>query len=134
MSEHDRSVTFRYTGSTPGADSNTYNLFSSVVAFPGANMAQNHGLKRLFITVDNPQSGTAKFYRSIDAQNGVARGTNWVQVGGDFAATASSTDVFTLDVMIDGFPDFKVDWVNGGSAQTGWTVTIALDGGRAAAV
>lgn len=134
MSTHDHSVTFKYTGSTPGADSNTYNIFSSVTAFPGANMAAMYGLKRLFITIDNPQSGTAKLYRSIDAQNGVARGTNWVQVGGDFAATASATDVFTLDAMIEGFPDFKVDWVNGGSAQTGWTVTIALDGSRAAAV
>lgn len=121
-------VTFKYAGSTPGADSNTYNLFSSVVAFNGANMAQNHGLKRIFVTVDNPQSGTLKFYRSND------RGVNWVQVGGDQAMTASATDVSTWDAIILGFPDFKVDWVNGGSAQTGWTVTISLDGGRAASV
>lgn len=124
----------RYVGATPGADSSTYPIFSSVTAFPGANMATDLGYKRLFITIDNPQAGTAKFYRSIDAGNGVARGTNWVQVGGDFAATASATDVFTLDVAILGFQDFKVDWVNGGAAQTGWTVTIALDDGRAASV
>lgn len=121
------SVSFRYTGSTPGADSNTYNLFSSVVAFTGQSMAQNNGLKRLFVTVDNPQSGTLKFYRSAD------RGV-WVQVGGDFAATSSATDVTTFDGLIEGFYDFKLDWVNGGSAQTGWTVTIALTGERAAAV
>lgn len=131
---HDHAVTFKYTGSTPGADSNTYPIFSSVTAFPGANMAQNEGLKRIFITIDNPQSGTLKFYRSVDSNNGVARGTNWVQVGGDQAATASATDVFTWDAVILGFPDFKVDWVNGGSAQTGWTVTISLDSGRAATV
>lgn len=120
------SVVFKYSGSTPGADANTYNLFSSVVAFMGANMAQQNGLKRLFVTIDNPQSGTLKFYRSND------RGTTWVQVGGDQAATASATDVFTFDAIILGFPDFKVDWVNGGAAQTGWTVTISLDSGRAA--
>ena len=131
---HDHAVTFKYTGSTPGADSNTYPIFSSVTAFPGANMAQNEGLKRLFITIDNPQSGTLKFYRSVDSNNGVARGTNWVQVGGDFASTSSATDVFTADLVILGFPDFKADWVNGGTAQTGWTVTIALDDGRAATV
>jgi len=122
------SVNFRYTGSVPGADSNTYNIFSSVVAFTGASMAQNNGLKRLFVTIDNPQSATLKFYRSND------RGTNWVQVGGDFAITASATDVSTFDGLIEGFPDFKLDLVNGGSAQTGMTVTIALTGERAAAV
>lgn len=128
MSEHDKAVTFTYTGSTPGADSNTYPIFSSVTAFPGKRFAQMFGLKRLFITVDNPQSGTVKYYRSAD------RGTNWVQVGGDQAATASATDVFTFDAVFLGFDDFKVDWVNGGSAQTGWTVTISLDSGRAPTV
>lgn len=127
-------ATARYTGATPGADSSTYNLFSSVVAFPGAGMANDLGYKRIFITIDNPQSGTLKFYRSIDAGNGIARGTNWVQVGGDQAATSSATDVFTFDGAILGFQDFKVDWVNGGTAQTGWTVTISLDDGRAASV
>ena len=122
------SVNFRYTGSVPGADANTYNIFSSVVAFTGAGMAQAHGLKRLFVTIDNPQSATLKFYRSND------RGTNWVQVGGDFAITSSATDVSTFDGLIEGFPDFKLDLVNGGSAQTGMTVTIALAGERAAAV
>lgn len=91
-------------------------------------MASNNGLKRLVVTVDNPQSGTGKFYRSID------RGTNWVQVGGDFAATSSATDVTTFDLLFEGFADFKLDWVNSGSAQTGWTVSIALAGERSAAV
>lgn len=121
-------VHFRYTGSVPGADSNTYPIFSSGTAFTGASMAQNCGLKRLFVTIDHPQSATLKFYRSID------RGTTWVQVGGDYAITASATDVSTFDGLIEGFPDFKLDLVNGGSAQTGMTVTIALTGERAAAV
>ena len=130
------SVAVRYTGSTPGADTNTYPIFSSVTAFPGCNMAQNHGLKRLFVTIDNPQSGTLKFYRCMDGLGGstTARGTNWVQVGGDFAVTSSATDVATFDGLIEGFADFKLDFVNGGSAQTGWTVSIALTGERAAAV
>lgn len=128
------SVSVRYTGSVPGADSNTYPIFNSVTAFPGAWMAQNTGLKRLFVTIDHPQNATLKFYRSMDGVNGVARGTNWVQVGGDFAITSSVTDVSTFDGLIEGFPDFKLDLVNGGSAQTGMTVTIALTGERAAAV
>ena len=130
---HDHAVTAKYTGSTPGADSNTYNIFSSVVAFPGANMAQNEGLKRLFVTIDNPQSGTLKFYRSVDSNNGVARGTNWVQVGGDIACTASATDVTTFDGVFLGFPDFKLDWVNGGSAQATWSLSMALTTERALA-
>jgi hypothetical protein len=130
------SVMVRYTGAVPGADANTYPIFSSVTAFPGCNMAQNTGLKRLFVTFDNPQSATLKFYRCNDGIGGntTARGTNWVQVGGDFAITASATDVATFDGLIEGFPDFKLDLVNGGAAQTGWTVTIALTGERAAAV
>lgn len=123
-----QSVAFTYAGSVPGADSNTYNIFSSVTAFKGASMASNHGLKRLFVTIDHPQSCTLKFYRSAD------RGANWVQVGGDFAATASATDVTTFDGLFEGFPDFKLDLVNGGSAQTGMTVTIALTDERGAAV
>ncbi len=130
------SVIVRYTGATPGADANTYNIFSSVVAFPGCRMAQDLGLKRLFVTIDNPQAATLKFYRCNDGIGGgtTARGTNWVQVGGDFAITASATDVATFDGLIESFPDFKLDLVNGGVAQTGWTVTIALTGERAAAV
>lgn len=122
------SVSVRYTGAIPGADSNTYPIFSSVTAFPGAWMSQNTGLKRLFVTIDHPQNATLKFYRSVD------RGTAWVQVGGDYAITASATDVSTFDGLIEGFPDFKLDLVNGGVAQTGMTVTIALTGERSAAV
>ncbi len=123
-----QTTTFKYSGSAPGADANTYNIFSSVTAFTGANMAQQNGLKRLVVTVDHPQAGTGKFYRSSD------RGVNWVQVGGDFAATASATDVTTFDLLFEGFYDFKLDWLNGGSAQTGWTISIALTSERAAAV
>lgn len=130
------SVSVRYTGSVPGADANTYPIFNSVTAFPGCWMAQDLGLKRLFVTIDHPQDATLKFYRCMDGIGGgtAARGTTWVQVGGDFAITASATDVSTFDGLIEGFPDFKLELVNGGSAQTGMTVTIALTGERAAAV
>lgn len=133
MSESARAI---YTGATPGADSNTYPIFSTVTAFPGVGMVSDLGYKRLFVTIDNPQSATLKLYRCNDGTNGgtTARGTNWVQVGGDFAITSSATDVTTFDALVEGFPDFKLDLVNGGAAQTGWTVTIALTSERAAAV
>lgn len=119
------SVNFTYAGAVPGADANTYNLFSSVTAFTGASMAQNNGLKRLFVVINNVQTGTLKLYYSLD------RGTNWVQTGGDISPTAAGATVTTeLDALIESFPDFKLDWVNGGSAQTGWSVTIALSDER----
>lgn len=122
------SVTFRYTGSTPGADANTYPIFNSVTAFTGASMAQNNGLKRLYGAINNVQDGTLKLYYSLD------RGVNWVQAGGDMAATAAGATVVTeYDFNIESFPDFKLDFVNGGSAQTGWSVTITLSGERAPA-
>ncbi len=122
------SVSVTYVGAIPGADSNVYPIFSSVTAFPGKDMAQGTGLKRLFVTIDHPQAATLRFYRSHD------RGTTWVQVGGDYAISAAAADVSTFDGLFEGFPDFKLDLVNGGVAQTGMTVTIALTGERAAAV
>jgi hypothetical protein len=124
-------VTAKYVGATPGADASTYTIFSSVTAFPGANMCAGLGLKRLFVTIDNPQAGTLKLYRSSDGPNGIARGTNWVQVDEQAVVASSSSAVTEYDALILGFPDFKLDWTNGGVAQTGWTITISLDDERA---
>lgn len=114
-------VVCKYTGSTPGADSNTYNLFSSVVAFQGGNMAQGAGLKRLGIDIKHSQALTLKGYKSSD------RGTTWEQVydSGSISAPAS-TDSTRLDFWFEPYPDFKVDLVNGGSAQASFSVNMAL--------
>lgn len=114
-------VGVKYTGATPGGDSNTYNLFSSVTAFNGAWAAQGAGQKRLCINIKHSQALTLKGYKSSD------RGVTWEQVydSGSIAAPAAtaSTD---LDFWFEPFPDFKVDLVNGGVAQVGFTVNLSL--------
>lgn len=113
-------VNLEYSGSTPGADAGTYPLFSSVTAFPGAGMHQQQGLHTLRYDIKNDQAGTLKLYKSAD------RGTTWSQVAQTSIAAAaagvSNTDTFSVEA----YPDFKLDWVNGGSAQATWAVSLNL--------
>jgi hypothetical protein len=115
-----------YNGSTPGADSSTYVLFSSVVAFPGKRMHSGLGLKRFVCGVRHSSAGTINLYKSTD------RGTNWVLCDTFSAASTTLEDLY--DALVEHFDDFKVEWVNSGSAQSPWTVSLALSSGRAASV
>lgn len=120
------SVQFNYTGSTPGADSDTYVLFSSVAAFPGARFHSMYGLKRFHMDVKHNNTGTINLYKSTD------RGVTWLQVNTTSAAATGSTASDVYDALVDEYPDFKVEWVNGGSAQSTWSVTGSLSSGHAA--
>jgi hypothetical protein len=115
-----------YNGSTPGADSSTYVLFSSVAAFPGKRMHSALGMKRLVVGVRHSSAGTINLYKSVD------RGTNWVLCDTFSAASTTLEDLY--DALVEHFDDFKVEWVNTGSAQNPWTVSLALSSGRAASV
>lgn len=110
-----------YIGTVPGADANTYNLFSTVVSFPGAMWCTINGWHRLILSLKNVQSLTLKGYRSSD------RGVNWTQVydSGAVAAPAAG-QANTYDLLISEYADFKLDVLNGGVAQTGWVVDMAL--------
>lgn len=113
---------------TPGANSNTYNMFDSTVTFKTPIMSNAsttmtaHNISRLEFRLANDQAGTLKFYTSIDG------GTNWDQTGGDITVAAStSTDINgPYDFLIDPYRDVKLDWVNGGSAQTTWRPNVTL--------
>jgi hypothetical protein len=113
----------KYTGSTPGADANTYVLFST--ASPSAGVAGsvavgNWGPMMCLHTyryeIKNPQAGTVNGYYSND------RGANWVQFYTMAVAIPAAGEASNDVVLIEGFADFKFEWVNGGVAQTGWTV------------
>lgn len=122
-------VRFKYTGTTPGADALTYNIFSSVATFQGAGMAANMGYKRLVVDIKNAGgNGTLKLYKSPD------RGVNWFQIDeiSVTAPAANATNVY--DFLVEEYEDFKLDWVNGGSAQTTWQLSIALSDSRNPAV
>lgn len=110
----------KYTGSTPGADSNTYVIFSSVTSFPGANFVQGAGLKRISIRFDHIYTGTVNMYRSVN------RGSTWTQISSQQQSAPDTTQSSYFDVSVEAFADFKVEWVNGGTAQSPWSVDIAL--------
>jgi len=115
------SVKVPYIGTVPGADANTYNLFSTVVSFPGAMWCSIYNMKRLVVNLTNPQTLTAKGYTSSD------RGLNWTQVYDSGLITAPAAGQSnTLDLLISEFPDFKLDILNAGVAQTGWVVSMEL--------
>jgi hypothetical protein len=118
----------KYTGSTPGADTNTYTLFSSVTAFPGASFFAMHKLSRLIVSIKYSHAGTLKGYRSED------RGVTWTQVFPDTAVAApaaGATNVY--DLLVEEYADFKLDWTNGNTAQNPWMIDMVLSGGHAPA-
>jgi hypothetical protein len=114
----------KYSGSTPGADSNTYVIFDSTVAFPGANFVQGAGLSRISIRFDHIYTGTVNMYRSVN------RGSTWTQVMQQSQSAPDTTQSSYFDVSVEAFADFKVEWVNGGTAQNPWSVDIALTAER----
>lgn len=120
------SAVITYNGSTPGADSSTYVLFSSVTAFPGKRMAPQCGYKRIVVGVRHSSAGTINLYKSAD------RGTVWVLADTFSAASTTLEDLY--DALIEHMDDFKVEWVNTGSAQNPWVVSLALSPSRAASV
>lgn len=107
------------TGGTPGADSNTYKLFDSTVTF--GNGLRQHDITRIIFTLQNSHAGTLNAYWSANG------GTTWnlydAQVPGVPAAGASSGP---FDYLVDPYADWKLEWVNGGSAQTTWRTALTL--------
>ena len=137
MSQREN-INVKITAATPGADSNTYSMFNSTVAF-GAPAASNsasttltaHDISRLEFRVVNNAAGTLRFYTSTNG------GTNWDQTGGDIVVVASTaTDINgPYDFLLDPYLDAKLEWVNGGSAQTTWRPSVVLvRGDRSAAI
>lgn len=120
-------VRVKYTGTTPGADSADYVLFDSTVAFTGASMAQIAGLRKIALNLAHSHGGTLKLYRSSN------RGLTWTQVDDDTATAPLAGASTAYEASIEPFPDFRLVWANGGSAQTTWVVDMALVDDRGAA-
>ena len=116
-----------YNESAPGADSDTYNIFNTVVACPGQNYLNNAGISRINVDIKHSHAGTLKWYKSHD------RGTTWLQIDEAAITAPASTDTTIRDILLEGYLDFKLDWVNGGSAQTTWKLDIALVSDRSPA-
>lgn len=112
-----------YNGSTPGADSNTYNLFSTVTAFPGASMLAMTGSRRFALDLKYSTGCTLKTYKSDN------RGTDWRQIKEHLLLPPISTGTYRREFAVEAYRDWKIDLVNGGAAQSPFVLDMSLDGG-----
>ena len=113
-----------YTGATPGADTNTYPIFTTVTNAWPAGFAAMEGISKLVTDLKHSHLGTYKWYKSSD------RGTNWLQIGEEDIGAPAATDTVFREFVIEPYADFKLDWINGNSAQTTWVYDIVLIGDR----
>jgi hypothetical protein len=112
-------VRLSYMSGTPGADANTYNVVNSTL-LGGANFFSHTGTRRVMVTIKNSHAGTLKEYRSTD------KGATWTQISETAVAAPAASASNTYKYHVSQFNDWKLDWVNGGSAQTTFTVDISL--------
>ena len=111
------------SGGTPGNDSNEYTLFDSTVAL-GAGLLAVKGINRGQLSVNNTQSGSLKSYWSPD------KGTTWNLNSTTSVAANAGITAGPYDFAISGFIDWKLTWVNGGTAQSPWQPTLTLSRGQ----
>ena len=118
-------VGIKYVGAALPGNAAVVSIFNSVTSFPGKNMIQYMGIKRLLFSVDNDQTGTLKAYKSAD------RGVTWTRVLADISVTAASANTETVkDFLIEQYADFKLEWTNGATPQTVFNVSVALEDTR----
>lgn len=127
-----KATAFRYLGTAPGADANTYILFSTVTGqtggggnvpptTPGGYWSAQNGIYRFQISLTNPAGGTLKVFRSDD------RMVTSQQVFDSGLLAGVTTTATTFDLFVGYYPDFRVDWLNATVAQTGWKVDMMLN-------
>lgn len=110
-------VRLKYTGTAPGTDSNTYVIFSTVAAGYPRGWGDMSDVHSFHWDIKHDQAGTLKGYHSLDG------GTTWVQFY-DTGSLAAPTYTDNAVVLVEGFRDFKFEWVNGGTAQGTWVVNL----------
>lgn len=117
-------IKVKYGGSALPGNAETVNIFSTVVAFPGANMIQSMEIHRFYLGIVNDQAGTLKAYKSSN------RGVTWTQIDSQAVAAAAGSAENRSDWLIDPYADWKLDWLNGATPQTTFLVDAALQGER----
>ena len=122
-------VAITYQGTAPGADANTYVIFSTAVAFPSANYCAMNRLKRLQVGLSNSQVGTYNWYKSNTRLTAPSATPVWTQIGTRAVAAGANAENDD-DFLIEEYADFKLEFVNGGVAQATWVVSLALSGER----
>lgn len=120
----------RATVTAPGADTNVYVLFATIAVSgtgssysdPGwapGHMAAN-GYKRLVVDLKHNAALTLNWYKSSN------RGSTWHQLDTEAIAAPAATETTLRTFLVEQYDDFKIEAVNGGSAQTTWVLNVAL--------
>ena len=122
----------KYTGSTPGADANTYTLFNSITSGLPRNWPAMFGVYKITFDIKHDQAGTLKWYKTAaDPTNASDSGATYDQMGQLSVSAPASTAGTQAEIFVEAEGHVKVDWLNGGSAQSPFRVDIALVDQRA---
>lgn len=117
----------KYTGKALPDNADVAIIFTTVQAGFGANWFASHGLNRLLVSINNSQAGTLNAYESSD------RGVNWVKIDTLAVAAAAASTERINDYLVEQYRDWKLEWVNGATIQTVFTVNISIVGQRTVA-
>ena len=117
-----------YIGAALPESSDTETVFDTTKMF-NADSATSYESFKHFLTMTNmrwfrysiwnDQTGTLNFYRSTDG------GTTWRRFKTTSVAIASA-DANEDDILVEGYQDFKAEWVNGGTNQTVFDINLSL--------
>jgi hypothetical protein len=120
----DDYITLAYAGGVPGADSNTYVLFDSSTSSQFSERSKRFAeYKRYILSLKNTAAGTLRAWSSNDG------GSTWRQFFDAAVAAASTTRNNSFAIPTEPHANVKIDWVNGGVAQSIFYVQHALDDG-----
>lgn len=114
----------KYGGATPGADGNTYVLFSTVDAGCPRNAFAHNDVRRWSMDLAHDQAGTLNSWKSQDG------GVNWIQITTEAIVVPAAGTTTKKEILVEGLQDWKVEWVNGGQAQTVWALDMLLGDDR----
>lgn len=113
---------FKYMGGTPGASA-TVTLLNTYTAGMPKSAFQYLGLKRLVIDLAHDAAGEVVLSKGNPAGT---RGTDWIEVTRiPVAVPADGTDQILL--LVQPYPDFKVEWSNGATPQGTFVPDITAD-------
>lgn len=117
-------ISFKYEGETPAADTEVYELFSTLTAFGTAYAFPMHGIARIKLNLQHDQDCALNTYRSDD------RGVTWHQLSTD-SITGPVDESTEQEWLVEGFADWKLELVNGGAAQDPFAVLVTATTNRA---
>lgn len=114
---HDIPFNIAVTSTAP-TDANTTTIVNTVDDF-GRGAFRTRGIQRLELSVEHDQAATLRIAQSTN------HGTNWDQARADIAIAAPAAGTITeVSIDVAGFPDVRVQWVNGGVTQGTWRPSL----------